>query len=128
MQSIRALVGLCAALLGVMHVPHSAFAQQYPTKPVRMIIPFPPGGGSDTMGLALAHKLEASLGQRIVVDNRLGAAGSIGADLVAKAAADGYTLLLGSTSELTQYPGRTPMRIRTPRLPQEDDPQGVRGI
>jgi tripartite-type tricarboxylate transporter receptor subunit TctC len=91
-----------------MHVPQSAFAQQYPTKPVRMIIPFPPGGGSDTMGRALAHKLEASLGQRIVVDNRLGAAGSIGADLVAKAAADGHTLLLGSTSELTQYPNVNP--------------------
>ena len=108
MQSTRALVGICAALLAVTHFEHAAFAQQYPAKPVRMIIPFPPGGGSDTMGRALAHKLEAALGQRIVVDNRLGAAGSIGADLVAKAAADGYTVLLGSTSELTQYPNVNP--------------------
>jgi tripartite-type tricarboxylate transporter receptor subunit TctC len=91
-----------------MHFAQAAFAQQYPTKPVRMVIPFPPGGGSDTMGRALAHKLETALGQRIVVDNRLGAAGSIGADLVAKAAPDGYTVLLGSTSELTQYPNVNP--------------------
>ncbi len=84
------------------------WAQSYPTKPVRMIVPFPAGGGSDTMGRALARKLEEGLGQRVVVDNRVGAAGSIGADMAAKSAPDGYTVLLGSTSELTQYPNVNP--------------------
>ena len=102
------LVGTWAILfLGLLHVC-SAHAQSYPVKPVRMIVPFPAGGGSDTMGRALARKLEEGFRQRIVVDNRVGAAGSIGADLVAKASPDGYTILLGSTSELTQYPNVNP--------------------
>ena len=82
----------------------AAAAQRYPEKPVRMIVPFQPGGGSDTVGRALARGLSERLGQPIVVENRVGAAGSIGADFAARAPADGYTILLGSTSELTQYP------------------------
>ena len=79
-------------------------AQTYPEKPVRMIVPFPAGGGSDTAGRAISERLSESLGQPVVVENRVGAAGSIGAELASRAPADGYTLLLGSTSELTQYP------------------------
>ena len=79
-------------------------AQRYPEKPVRMVVPFQPGGGSDTVGRALARGMSERLGQQIVVENRVGAAGSIGAEFAARAPADGYTLLLGSTSELTQYP------------------------
>jgi len=101
-------VGVSALLFAAFVPLHSVYAQSYPTKPIRMIVPFPAGGGSDTMGRALGRKLEESLGQRVVVDNRVGAAGSIGADLVAKAAPDGYTILLGSTSELTQYPNVNP--------------------
>jgi tripartite-type tricarboxylate transporter receptor subunit TctC len=82
----------------------SVLAQRYPEKPIRLIVPFPPGGGSDTAGRAIASRMGEQLGQPIVVENRVGAAGSIGADAVARAPADGYTLLLGSTSELTQYP------------------------
>ena len=82
----------------------AATAQRYPEKPVRMIVPFQPGGGSDTVGRALARGMSERLGQPIVVENRVGAAGSIGADFAARAPADGYTILLGSTSELTQYP------------------------
>jgi tripartite-type tricarboxylate transporter receptor subunit TctC len=81
-----------------------ATAQRYPEKPMRMIVPFPAGGGSDTVGRALGRGMSERLGQPIVVENRVGAAGSIGADFAARAPADGYTILLGSTSELTQYP------------------------
>jgi tripartite-type tricarboxylate transporter receptor subunit TctC len=69
-----------------------------------MIVPFPAGGGSDTAGRAIAQRLSERFGQPVVVENRVGAAGSIGAELVSRAPADGYTILLGSTSELTQYP------------------------
>src|SRR5262245_50105339 len=82
----------------------TAAAQRYPEKPVRMVVPFQPGGGSDTVGRALARGMSERLGQQVVVENRVGAAGSIGAEFAARAPADGYTLLLGSTSELTQYP------------------------
>ena len=79
-------------------------AQRYPEKPVRMVVPFQPGGGSDTVGRALARGMTERLGHQVVVENRVGAAGSIGAEFAARAAPDGYTILLGSTSELTQYP------------------------
>src|SRR5687768_12067903 len=82
----------------------SAAAQTYPSRPIRMMVPFPAGGGSDTMGRIVGGKLSERLGQQIVVENRVGAAGSIGADVAARAPADGYTILLGSTSELVQYP------------------------
>jgi tripartite-type tricarboxylate transporter receptor subunit TctC len=81
-----------------------ALAQGYPEKAVRMIVPFPAGGGSDTAGRAIAQRLAERFGQPVVVENRVGAAGSIGADYASRAPADGYTILLGSTSELTQYP------------------------
>jgi len=92
----------CIASLILWTVP--AAAQGYPEKPVRMIVPFPAGGGSDTAGRAIAQRLSERLGQPVVVENRVGAAGSIGAELASRAPADGYTILLGSTSELTQYP------------------------
>ncbi|MGQ0525091.1 MAG: Bug family tripartite tricarboxylate transporter substrate binding protein, partial [Betaproteobacteria bacterium] len=90
------LVLLCAAA--------AATAQTYPMRPVRMMVPFPAGGGSDTMGRILGGKLSERLGQQFVVENRPGAAGSIGAEIAARAPADGYMVLLGSTSELVQYP------------------------
>jgi tripartite-type tricarboxylate transporter receptor subunit TctC len=83
-------------------------AQTYPSKPIRMMVPFPAGGGSDTMGRAIGQKLAERMGQGVVIENRPGAGGSIGADVVAKAAPDGYTILLGSTSELVQYPNVNP--------------------
>lgn len=81
-----------------------AAAQRYPEKPVRMIVPFPAGGGSDTAGRAIAKSLSERFSQPVVVENRVGAAGSVGAEYASRAPADGYTILLGSTSELTQYP------------------------
>ncbi|MCW5604765.1 MAG: tripartite tricarboxylate transporter substrate binding protein [Burkholderiales bacterium] len=76
----------------------------YPVKPVRLVVPYPPGGGSDLVGRQVAQKLSAGLGQSIVVENRAGAAGNIGADLVAKSPPDGYTILLGGSSTLAVSP------------------------
>ena len=70
-----------------------AYAQSYPSRPIRLVMPFPPGGNVDTFGRVLARQLEAQLGQPIVVDNRGGANGILGVDIVAKAVPDGYTLL-----------------------------------
>lgn len=93
---------------GLALVTAGLHAQPYPAKPIRMMVPFPAGGGSDTIGRAIGQKLAERLGQPIVVENRPGAGGSIGADVVAKSAPDGYTILLGSTSELVQYPNVNP--------------------
>jgi tripartite-type tricarboxylate transporter receptor subunit TctC len=73
----------------------NAFAQAYPTKPVRMIVGFPPGGGTDVVARVISQKLTEWWGQPVTVENRAGATGTIGADLVAKSAPDGYTLIMG---------------------------------
>jgi tripartite-type tricarboxylate transporter receptor subunit TctC len=75
-----------------------ARADNYPSKSIRLIVPYPPGGGSDTFARVIAPKLSNSLGQQFIVDNRPGAATILGAEFVAKAPADGYTLLLGDNS------------------------------
>ncbi len=75
-------------------------AQAYPAKPVRVVIPWPAGGSNDVVGRIVLQKVAESLGQQFVIDNRAGAAGSIGADVVAKAPADGYTLMVHSTTHV----------------------------
>ena len=82
-----------------------AFAQNFPTKPVRLIVPFPAGGGSDVIGRILAQKLTDRFGQQVVVDNRAGAGGSIGTEAAVRSAPDGYTMVLASTSEIAINPG-----------------------
>ena len=83
-----------AALVG------SASAQQYPAKPIRLLVPYPAGGGSDLIARSISQRLSEKLGQSVVVDNRGGATGMIGSELAAKSPADGYTLLLGSVAEM----------------------------
>jgi tripartite-type tricarboxylate transporter receptor subunit TctC len=90
-------LALLACLAGLMG---TAMAQDYPTRPITLIVPFPPGGGNDAMARIIADKLSVSLGQQIVVDNRGGAGGVIGSRAAAKAAPDGYTLLLGHTGTM----------------------------
>lgn len=75
-----------------------AWSQEYPAKPVRVVVPFPPGGGSDTIARLVTQKLAIALGQPVVPDNRAGASGNIAAEIVAKSPADGYTLLFGNSS------------------------------
>ena len=87
----------CAALIGLVATlsAPAAFAQNYPNRPVRILAGFPPGGGTDITARILAVKLSEYWGQQVIVENRAGASGTIAADLVAKSAADGYTLLMG---------------------------------
>jgi tripartite-type tricarboxylate transporter receptor subunit TctC len=88
----------CGAALLLATLASVAAAQGYPTRPVRLIIPFPPGGSNDIVGRMIAAQLGERLGQTMVVDNRGGAGGTIGTELAAKSPADGYTLLLISTA------------------------------
>src|SRR5258706_7840427 len=78
--------------------PGIAVAQAYPSKPIRLVVPFPPGGSLDVVARAIGQKLTDAWGQPVVIDNRPGAGGNIGADLVAKSAPDGYTILEGALS------------------------------
>lgn len=91
-----------ASLLAFAAAPATASAQPsgYPTKPVKLVIPYPPGGGTDITGRAMAQKLSDFLGQSVVIENKPGATGMIGAASVAKSAPDGYTVLFGAASEM----------------------------
>jgi tripartite-type tricarboxylate transporter receptor subunit TctC len=86
--------GLAAAMLAC--IPNPVVAQAYPVKPVRLILPFPPGGPTDMLGRALAQKLGEQLGRQVVADNRAGAGGNLGLEVAAKSPPDGYTLVLSS--------------------------------
>lgn len=92
-----------------------AAAQAYPNKPIKLVVPFTAGGGYDVLARTVGLKMQAALGQPIVVDNRGGAGGGIGAGLVAKAPADGYTLLFGSAGSQLVLP------LTTPTLPYNDE-------
>ena len=92
-------------------------AQNYPSRPIRFIVPFPPGGGTDIYARILAPKLSEALRQQVVVDNRSGAGGALGAELAAKAPPDGYTIWIGQTSNLTIGPA---MRSKNSYDPLKD--------
>ena len=87
--------GARSSLLALSLFAAVASAQTYPNKAIRLVVPFPPGGVADLIARPLAEKLAITLGQPVVVDNRAGATGTVGAAAVANAPADGYTLLLG---------------------------------
>jgi tripartite-type tricarboxylate transporter receptor subunit TctC len=91
----RRSVTLAAAALATL--PSLAGAQAWPTKPIRLVVPFPPGGSTDLLARRIGEKLQASLGQTVVVENRGGAGGTTGSDAVAKSTPDGHTLLMGVT-------------------------------
>ncbi len=105
MQRLLAVAALVIASL----VPAAALAQAWPARPIRVIVPYPPGGTSDILARSLGDKLGAALGQPIVVENKPGANGNVGAEFVAKAPPDGYTLLLADIGALaispSVYPG-----------------------
>jgi tripartite-type tricarboxylate transporter receptor subunit TctC len=92
------------AAFALLAAPLAAWAQTYPAKPIRMLVGFAPGGGTDTAARAIAAKLGERLGQTVVIDNRPGAAGNIATELTVNAPADGYTLLLGSISSFSINP------------------------
>jgi tripartite-type tricarboxylate transporter receptor subunit TctC len=98
MEMMRKNIFRIAVALIVTAIALSSHAQQYPSKPIRLIVPFPPGGGNDIVARTVNIKLPALLGQNLIVDNRAGAGGNLGADLVAKAPPDGYTLLIANNS------------------------------
>lgn len=97
--SRRLLLALAASTL-----TSAAFAQAWPSKPIRIVVPFPPGGGTDTIARETAQRVATAKGWTIVIDNKPGAGGNLGVDAVAKAPADGYTLVLGQTSNLAINP------------------------
>src|SRR5215210_4645515 len=101
-----------AAVLGAT----AAYAQEYPTKPVRFLSPFAPGGGTDTVGRVLAPPLSRGLGQNVIVENRPGASTVIGTEVVARAPADGYTVLIMSPS----YTSNPFIRAKLPYDPLRD--------
>src|SRR5471030_2771896 len=92
-QFMRRLLASWLCLIAAMALAPAALAQTYPSKPIRLVVPFPPAGATDILSRDLMQRLSVRLGQQIIIDNRPGAAGAIGSELVAKAAPDGYTLL-----------------------------------
>lgn len=100
-----------AVALGFAIVTPAASGQSYPAKPIRFVVPFAPGGSTDLLARFLAQQLTTALGQTVVVDNRAGAGGVMGAEMTARAPADGYTVMLGSAGPLTINPN---IRDKTP--------------
>ena len=106
--ALAAVLGPLAAIGGLRPFEVQAQAAPWPAKPIRLVIPFPPGGATDILGRLFAQKLGVALGQQVVVDNRPGAGGTLGADMVAKAPADGHTILLSTSSTHSIAPALNP--------------------
>ena len=97
----KILQAAAAAVLIMCFAPVAAMAQAYPAKAVRVVIPWPPGGSNDIVGRLVMQKMSENLGQQFIIDNRGGAAGVIGADAVAKSPPDGYTIMVHSTTHVS---------------------------
>ena len=104
----QCLLAIACALLACLQCVATAQAQDYPVRPIRIIVPFPPGGGADIILRALGPRMAQALGQAVIIDNRAGGGGMIGTKLAASAPADGYTLVLGLTGTLAIDPGLYP--------------------
>src|SRR5688500_11887393 len=103
MTLARVVVAVLSGLLGAL-LPDLAAAQAYPVKPIRIVVPWAPGGSTDVLARLIGIKMSENWGQPAVVENKPGASGNIGSELVAKAPPDGYTLLLGSVSTHAMNP------------------------
>ncbi len=111
-------MGKSAGLVLLLLIASAASAQQaYPTRPIRLIVPYPPGGPNDILGRAINDRLGKRLGQQVVVDNRAGAATVIGADIAAHSPADGYTLLMATITTLAVNPA---LKSKLPYHPERD--------
>src|SRR6266436_9836694 len=100
---IAALIRFIVCIATMVCAP-ALHAQTYPSRSIRLVVPFPPGGSSDSVARVVVQKFSEGLGQPVVIENRPGVAGLLGSEGVAKAAPDGYTLLLGSVSSLAVAP------------------------
>ena len=111
------LLGALTLIAGLSSVPMSVHAQaDYPNKPIRMVIPWPPGQATDLAGRVVAQELSKVLGQSVVTENKAGAGGTIGTDQVARAAPDGYTILMASSGPVSV----APLFQKTSYNPQKD--------
>ena len=116
---------VCAALGSTALAPAMAQEAAFPSKPITLVIPFPPGGATDVLGRLIGKKLGDKLGQSVVIDNRAGAGTVIGATSVARAAPDGYTLLMSSGTTFTVNPA---VRAKLPYDPVKSfEPIGITG-
>ena len=103
MNATRLTTGFAVIALAAAAAP-GVWAQAYPVKPIKLISPYPPGGGTDAAARIIAQALSDQLGQQVVVDTRGGASGLIGTELASKAAPDGYTIVLGNVAPLAILP------------------------
>ncbi|MBI3368540.1 MAG: tripartite tricarboxylate transporter substrate binding protein [Burkholderiales bacterium] len=112
----RALLAITATVVATI-ISTGALAQAFPNKAIRVVVPFPPGGGTDIIAREVTQKVAAATGWAFVIDNKPGAGGNLGVDAVAKSPADGYTLVLGQTSNLAINPA---LYAKLPYNPQKD--------
>ena len=98
MKTLTTAFALVSAMSLSPAVAHAQSAATFPAKPIRLIVPYPPGGGSDTIARPIAQRITESLKQQVVVDNRGGASGNIGMEMAAKAPPDGYTIVFALTA------------------------------
>src|SRR3954468_2826436 len=103
-ENMRVRIGVVLAVIVTALLAFTTHAQEWPSKPIRIIVPFPPGQGADIIGRLLGERLSPIFNQQIVVDNRPGAGSMVGTALAAKAPGDGYTLLIGGTSAMVINP------------------------
>src|SRR5438105_15051227 len=107
-MKMRQGLGRFALAIAVTVSSHFVCAEDYPNRPIRMILPFGPGTGSDVLGRVLAQKLSEQVGQTIVIDNRPGGSGAMGTELTARSVPDGYTLTLATNATFVTYPLLSP--------------------